>query len=43
MGMYGVDAFTPIINPPNTAILGVAGSGATWTGTTTTGPCLGPC
>ncbi|MYB02950.1 MAG: 2-oxo acid dehydrogenase subunit E2 [Acidimicrobiaceae bacterium] len=23
MGMYGVDAFTPIINPPNTAILGV--------------------
>ena len=23
MGMYGVDAFTPIVNPPNTAILGV--------------------
>ena len=23
MGMYGVDAFTPIINPPNTAILGM--------------------
>ena len=23
MGMYGVDVFTPIINPPNTAILGV--------------------
>lgn len=23
LGMYGVDAFTPIINPPNTAILGV--------------------
>ena len=22
MGMYGVDAFTPVINPPNTAILG---------------------
>ena len=21
--MYGVDAFTPVINPPNTAILGV--------------------
>ncbi|MGI9603677.1 MAG: 2-oxo acid dehydrogenase subunit E2 [Acidimicrobiales bacterium] len=23
LGMYGVDAFTPIINPPNSAILGV--------------------
>ena len=23
LGMYGVDGFTPIINPPNTAILGV--------------------
>ncbi len=23
LGMYGVDAFTPIINPPNAAILGV--------------------
>ncbi|WP_419909009.1 2-oxo acid dehydrogenase subunit E2 [Candidatus Poriferisodalis sp.] len=23
LGMFGVDAFTPIINPPNTAILGV--------------------
>ena len=23
LGMYGVDAFTPVINPPNTAILGV--------------------
>jgi pyruvate dehydrogenase E2 component (dihydrolipoamide acetyltransferase) len=23
LGMYGVDAFTPIVNPPNTAILGV--------------------
>ena len=23
LGMYGVDSFTPIINPPNTAILGV--------------------
>jgi pyruvate/2-oxoglutarate dehydrogenase complex dihydrolipoamide acyltransferase (E2) component len=22
LGMYGVDAFTPIVNPPNTAILG---------------------
>ena len=22
MGMYGIDAFTPVINPPNTAILG---------------------
>jgi pyruvate dehydrogenase E2 component (dihydrolipoamide acetyltransferase) len=25
MGMYGVDAFTPIINPPEVAILGVGG------------------
>lgn len=23
LGMYGVDVFTPVINPPNTAILGV--------------------
>lgn len=23
LGMYGVDTFTPVINPPNTAILGV--------------------
>jgi len=23
LGMYGVDVFTPIINPPETAILGV--------------------
>ncbi len=23
LGMYGVDAFTPVINPPNAAILGV--------------------
>ena len=23
LGMYGVDSFTPVINPPNTAILGV--------------------
>ncbi|MCP5026626.1 MAG: 2-oxo acid dehydrogenase subunit E2 [Actinomycetia bacterium] len=23
LGMYGIDAFTPVINPPNTAILGV--------------------
>ncbi len=23
LGMYGVDGFTPVINPPNTAILGV--------------------
>jgi pyruvate dehydrogenase E2 component (dihydrolipoamide acetyltransferase) len=23
LGMFGVDAFTPVINPPNTAILGV--------------------
>ena len=23
LGMYGVDAFTPVINPPNVAILGV--------------------
>jgi pyruvate dehydrogenase E2 component (dihydrolipoamide acetyltransferase) len=23
LGMYGVDAFTPVVNPPNTAILGV--------------------
>ncbi len=23
LGMFGVDGFTPVINPPNTAILGV--------------------
>jgi pyruvate dehydrogenase E2 component (dihydrolipoamide acetyltransferase) len=23
LGMFGVDSFTPVINPPNTAILGV--------------------
>jgi pyruvate dehydrogenase E2 component (dihydrolipoamide acetyltransferase) len=23
LGMFGVDAFTPVINPPNAAILGV--------------------
>ena len=23
LGMYGVNMFTPVINPPNTAILGV--------------------
>jgi pyruvate dehydrogenase E2 component (dihydrolipoamide acetyltransferase) len=23
LGMFGVDAFTPVINPPNTAIMGV--------------------
>ena len=23
LGMFGVDAFTPVINPPNVAILGV--------------------
>jgi len=23
LGMYGVDGFTPVINPPNTAIVGV--------------------
>ena len=23
LGMFGVDAFTPIVNPPNVAILGV--------------------
>ncbi|MFM7872272.1 MAG: 2-oxo acid dehydrogenase subunit E2, partial [Actinomycetota bacterium] len=23
LGMYGVDGFTPVINPPNAAILGV--------------------
>jgi pyruvate dehydrogenase E2 component (dihydrolipoamide acetyltransferase) len=25
LGMYGVDAFTPIVNPPQAAILGVGG------------------
>ena len=23
LGMFGVDGFTPVVNPPNTAILGV--------------------
>ena len=23
LGMFGVDSFTPVINPPNTAILGI--------------------
>ena len=23
LGMYGVDGFTPVINPPNTAVLGI--------------------
>tara|TARA_B100000686_G_C16732995_1_gene941874 strand:+ start:380 stop:1597 length:1218 start_codon:yes stop_codon:yes gene_type:complete len=32
LGMYGVDVFTPIINPPNTAILGIGQlrDGITW-------------
>jgi pyruvate dehydrogenase E2 component (dihydrolipoamide acetyltransferase) len=34
LGMYGVDAFTPVINPPNTAILGVGRlrDGVCWEG-----------
>lgn len=34
LGMYGVDAFTPVINPPNTAILGVGRlhDGVRWDG-----------
>ena len=34
LGMYGVDAFTPVINPPNTAILGVGQlrDGVRWNG-----------
>ena len=34
LGMYGVDAFTPVINPPNTAILGVGRlrDGVRWNG-----------
>ena len=34
LGMYGVDAFTPVINPPNTAILGVGRlrDGVRWEG-----------
>ena len=34
MGMYGVDAFTPVINPPNTAILGAGRvrDGVKWDG-----------
>ena len=38
LGMYGVDAFTPVINPPNTAILGVGRlrDGVRWDGDVTT-------
>ncbi len=34
LGMFGVDAFTPVINPPNTAILGVGRlrDGVQWVG-----------
>jgi pyruvate dehydrogenase E2 component (dihydrolipoamide acetyltransferase) len=34
LGMFGVDLFTPIINPPNTAILGVGRihDGVAWEG-----------
>ncbi len=34
LGMYGVDAFTPVVNPPNTAILGVGRlrDGVRWNG-----------
>jgi pyruvate dehydrogenase E2 component (dihydrolipoamide acetyltransferase) len=34
LGMFGVDAFTPVINPPNTAILGVGRlhDAVTWVG-----------
>lgn len=34
MGMYGIDAFTPVINPPNTAILGAGRvrDGVKWDG-----------
>jgi pyruvate dehydrogenase E2 component (dihydrolipoamide acetyltransferase) len=34
LGMYGVDAFTPVINPPNAAILGVGRvrDDVAWTG-----------
>jgi len=34
LGMFGVDAFTPVINPPNTAILGVGRlrDGVRWDG-----------
>jgi pyruvate dehydrogenase E2 component (dihydrolipoamide acetyltransferase) len=34
LGMFGVDAFTPVINPPNTAILGVGRlhDDVTWVG-----------
>ena len=34
LGMFGVDAFTPVINPPNTAILGVGRlrDGLRWVG-----------
>ena len=42
LGMYGVDAFTPIIYPPNTAIVVWAASGVTCTGMMTTGRCRGP-
>jgi pyruvate dehydrogenase E2 component (dihydrolipoamide acetyltransferase) len=36
LGMHGVDAFTPVINPPNTAILGVGRlrDGVRWDGDT---------
>ena len=34
LGMYGVDSFTPILNPPQTGILGVGGiyDGVQWSG-----------
>jgi pyruvate dehydrogenase E2 component (dihydrolipoamide acetyltransferase) len=34
LGMYGVDGFTPVINPPNAAILGVGRvrDDVAWTG-----------
>lgn len=34
LGMYGVDSFTPILNPPQTGILGVGGiyDGVQWNG-----------
>lgn len=34
LGMYGVDSFTPILNPPQTGILGVGGiyDGIQWSG-----------
>ena len=38
LGMYGVDSFTPILNPPQTGILGVGGiyDGVSWNGDTAT-------